>query len=178
MIFGQTCLVEYLLDVFHSVGARIRRDRARLPDGVDVTHVSNRWGDDLFMISNSVVDLLVGGVGLGNQVVLELVRVVRASCMISRLLPKWPKRAMGLLINDLKCCITNYYTNAFSLKARFNAILHHHHFPQRSRILATTWLFFKLPSTLGSLDKNSSLARWSATLRASICSPVSFTIFF
>ena len=79
VVFRQTGLVKYFLNVFHSVCARIRRDGARLPHGVDMSHIANWWGDDLIVIPDSVVEFFVSGVGFGDQVILEFIRIVGSS---------------------------------------------------------------------------------------------------
>ena len=76
MVFGQTCLIKHFFNVLHGIGSRVCRQWTRLSDGVDVAHVTDGWGNYLVLISNGVVELFVGRVGLWDEVVLVLIGVV------------------------------------------------------------------------------------------------------
>ena len=78
-------LISQFFDIFHSVGAEVAGKRTRLTDWVDLTHVTDWWGHVLVLVFYKVVDLFIGRVAAGNEVVLKEVRVVRPSCIVEGL---------------------------------------------------------------------------------------------
>jgi hypothetical protein len=68
-----------LSDILHRISAVVRRKWARLPNRVDVSHISHWWGDYLVLILDGIIKFLVGGVSAWYQVVLIEVGVVWSS---------------------------------------------------------------------------------------------------
>lgn len=69
-------LVCELLDVLHGVGAVVAGEGAGLSDGVDVAHVADGGRDVFVLVLDEVVDLFIGGVVAGDEVVLVEVGIV------------------------------------------------------------------------------------------------------
>jgi hypothetical protein len=78
-------LIEKFLHILHGVGAVVGGEGAGLTYGVDVSHVPDGRGDDLVLVFDEVVDLFIGGVCTGDEVVLVEVGIVRPGCVESHL---------------------------------------------------------------------------------------------
>ena len=69
-------LIRQFFDVFDGIGAGVAGEGPGLPDGVDVAHVPDGGLYLLVLVFDRGVDLFIGGVGLGDEVVFVEVGVV------------------------------------------------------------------------------------------------------
>jgi hypothetical protein len=77
----QTGLVEYFFEILHGVGTIVGGEGTGLSDWVDVPHIPD-WGRDVFvLVFDEVVDFFIGGVGIGDQVLLVEVGVIGPGCV-------------------------------------------------------------------------------------------------
>ena len=52
-----------------------------MSDGIDVTHVSDGWSYNFILVFDVVVELFIGGVGSGYEVIFVEIGVVWSGCM-------------------------------------------------------------------------------------------------
>ena len=80
-VFAHGALIVEFFHVFHGVGAIIGGDGSGLSYGVDVSHVADGGSDCFILVFDEVVDLFIGGVGAGDEVVLVEVGIIGSRCI-------------------------------------------------------------------------------------------------